>query len=149
PERRAAAIRGTYRLKNLTDRPIDRVDLTLARAVKVVSLELPTGRIETDDRDHGYSVRRLGQPVPPGGETELSFDLAVENPGFVTHDPTTKLVGNGTFSDSYDYSPHLGYLRALELDDPNQRRRQGLPPVVRQPPLDDPRARRNTYISSE
>src|SRR5262249_30196412 len=68
---------------------------------------------------------------------------------FVNNGSSTKIVANGTFFDSYDFFPHVGYVNRAELDDPVERRRRDLPPVQRFPKIDDATAHGNTYASEE
>ncbi len=63
--------------------------------------------------------------------------------------PTRNLVYNGTFFNNFDYFPHIGYEHGLEIGDPNERRRRGLPPPERMPKLEDDSARMNNYITRE
>ncbi|HEY3175870.1 MAG TPA: M1 family aminopeptidase [Candidatus Polarisedimenticolia bacterium] len=149
PETRSVEIRGRYLLVNKTTEPIQAVHVTINPLVTINKLEVEGGRLDMEDARLGYRIFALVSPLAPGAQTRLSFDLAVTNRGFVNNGANTKLVANGTFFDSYDYFPHLGYSRANELDDPNERRRRGLPPVQRFPKIDDAAARMDNYISSE
>ncbi len=149
PETRGVEIRGRYLIRNKTQAPIDAVHLTLNPDVVIRSLAVEGGRVEIEDKDLGYRIFRLDVPVQPGEERRVTFDLSVVNRGFVNDGSNTRLVANGTFFDNYDYFPHLGYSRAGELDDPNERRKRGLPPVQRFPKVDDAAARLNNYLSSE
>ncbi len=56
---------------------------------------------------------------------------------------------NGTFFNSQDFFPHIGYNRGNQLVDPNVRREHGLPPVQRLPDLDDADARWANALSGE
>jgi ABC-2 type transport system permease protein len=149
PETRSVAIRGEYTLQNKTASPIEAVHVALNPEVAVHKLDLPGSRLEMEDRDLGYAVYRLARPLAPGEQTTLSYDLAVESRGFRNNGAVTNVVANGTFFNSFDYFPHLGYSRDRELRDPNERRRHGLPPVVRMPKLEDEGARRNNQLSLE
>jgi ABC-2 type transport system permease protein len=149
PERRAADIRGRYLLRNKSAEPIDVLHLAINPDVKIRSLEVPGGSLEAEDRDQGYRIWKLATPLAPGAEMSVSFDLGVENPGFVNNGLRAEIVANGTFFNNYNFFPHVGYSRQTELDDPNERRRRGLPPVQRFPKIDDEAARRNNYISNE
>ncbi|HXH28706.1 MAG TPA: M1 family aminopeptidase, partial [Candidatus Polarisedimenticolia bacterium] len=149
PERRAVDIRGHYTLRNRTGAPLDRLHLSLNPDVTIRALDPQGGRLETEDRRLGYRVYRLDPPLAPGATMRLAYDLAIENPGFVNDGSRTEFVRNGTFFNSFDYFPHVGYLRSRELQDPNERRRRGLPAVQRFPRIDDAAARANSYISNE
>ncbi|MDP9121433.1 MAG: hypothetical protein M3O15_08715, partial [Acidobacteriota bacterium] len=149
PSERRVAIRGRYRMKNKTARPIDTLHLRINPNVKVRSLGFREHRLVEQDRDLGYSIYRFARPLAPGEEMTLDFALAVENPGFVHHDSDIHIVGNGTFFSQAEYFPGLGYNERGQLIDPNDRRKHHLPPVDRMPKLDDPTARRNNFFSKD
>jgi ABC-type transport system involved in multi-copper enzyme maturation permease subunit len=140
PRRRAADIRGSYRLLNKTDQAIETVHLTINRRVEINRMELTGATPETEDRDVGYYIYRLAEPLQPGAELELTFDLAARNPGFVNNGSDNRLVYNGTFINSGGYFPHIGYSSDGELGDPVERRRHDLPPIQRLPSIDDEEA---------
>jgi aminopeptidase N len=73
----------------------------------------------------------------------------VETRGFPNSRFNTRLVRNGTFFNSYDYFPHLGYVSNFQLIDPSKRKKHGLPPVERLPKIDDESARSNNALSAE
>jgi ABC-type transport system involved in multi-copper enzyme maturation permease subunit len=137
PDRRAVDIRGVYKLRNKTEETIDTLHLTLDPRIDINRLELPDSTLEVEDDEVGYYIYRLAQPLRPGQEFELTFDLAVRNPGFVNNGSDTRVVYNGTFISSGGYFPHIGYSRGGELGDPVERRRHDLPPIQRLPSIDD------------
>jgi len=112
-------------------------------------IDVPGSKLEMEDHDRGYYIYRLSQPMRPGDTLLLGFDVSVENRGFVNDRSNTKIVYNGTFFDSSDYFPHLGYSREFQLQDINKRKKYGLAAVERMPKMDDEAARRNTYITPE
>jgi hypothetical protein len=137
PRRRAVDIRGTYRLRNKTDEIIEALHLTMNPRIDVNHLGLPDSTLEIEDDEVGYYVYHLEEPLQPGQEFELTFDLAVRNPGFVNNGSDTRVVYNGTFINNGGYFPHIGYSRGGELGDPVERRRHDLPPIQRLPSIDD------------
>jgi hypothetical protein len=149
PETRGLDVRGRYLIRNKTTAPVDTVHLWLNPDVTIRSLAVAGARPEMEDPEYGYRIYRLDTPLSPGAETEVTFDLAMRNRGFVNNGASTKLVSNGTFFDNYDFFPHLGYSTSFELLDPNERRKRGLPPVQRLPRIDDAGARMSNYASSE
>ena len=149
PERRAADIRGRYILRNKTAEPIDTLHLSLNSDVNLRRLEIPGGTIAMEDKDLGYRIWKLDPPLAPGADMTVTFDIGVENPGFVNEGLRSEIVANGTFFNNFDYFPHVGYTRTRELEDPNERRRRDLPPVQRFPKIDDEAARMSNYLSSE
>jgi ABC-2 type transport system permease protein len=149
PEDRSVSIRGKYVLQNKTSAPIDHLHLYLNPDVIVHTLAPSGARIEREDKDLGYRIYRLDPPLAPGADMEVRYDLAIENHGFVNNGPRNEIVANGTFFNSADFFPHVGYSKTGELDDPTERRRRDLPPVQRFPKIDDVAARGDNYLSAE
>ncbi|MCP4662031.1 MAG: M1 family metallopeptidase, partial [bacterium] len=145
PRERRVEARGRYLCVNRNQAPLADVHLTVPPEVTVNSLDLPAHREILHDAEHGYRIYRLEQPLEPGAEMELRFDLTVEPRGFVNRGGDTKIVRNGTYFKDRDYFPHFGYYEHRELGDRNLRRKHDLPPVERSAPVDDLRARRNSF----
>jgi hypothetical protein len=149
PERRAASIRGTYRLRNRTQAPIDTVLVTLDPRLEIEKLSIEGAEEKDRDAVHGAFHFAFQPPLEASAETTLAYALRIENPGFVDHDSDLRMLGNGTFFDSERSFPHLGYLEGRELEDPNERRRRGLEPIVRMPALEDPAAADRNYVTAD
>jgi hypothetical protein len=149
PERRAVDIRGRYRLRNVHAAPITDVHVRIDPKVEIRSIEIPTATATLEDRELGYYVYRLAEPLAPAEEREMRFEVAVRNPGFRNGAEDTRVVRNGTFFNNYDYFPTIGYSRSGELEEPNRRREHGLAPVERLPDLDDAEARGRNYLTGQ
>ena len=149
PASRSVDIRGRYILRNKTAVPVEVVHLWLNPLMTIRNLRVAGGHLETEDVELGYRIYRLDAPLAPGAETQVTFDLSRSNRGFVNDNSNTELVYNGTFINNQDYFPHVGYSNANELQDPNERRKRGLPPVQRFPKIDDVEARDRNYLSAE
>jgi ABC-2 type transport system permease protein len=147
PEEREVDLRGIYSLRNRANVPIDSLHLTIPTDLEVRSLVVPGGSPAVIDTVLGYRIYALDTPLQPGADLILSFDLAVRTPGFVTRGSNTNVVHNGTFLNSFQFLPSIGYISAGELQDPNERRKRGLPPAQRMPPIDDEANRNRHYIS--
>src|SRR5262249_41145953 len=129
PENRSVSIRGRYTLENKSGAPIDRLHLYLNPDVTIRSLTPDHGRLDMEDRDLGWRTYHLEPPLAPGERMLVNYDLSLESRGFVNHGSHTEIVRNGTFFDNIAFFPHVGYDKRAELDDPNERRRRGLPPI--------------------
>ncbi|NIP16135.1 MAG: ABC transporter permease subunit [Pseudomonadales bacterium] len=138
PDERRLESRGTARLQNANDEPLSDVHLTLAPWLEINELKLEGARLVAEDQRLGYYQYVLDKPLPTGAETLLSWDLSWINEGFPNSGATTRVVGNGTFVDNSEIAPLFGYDTGRELDDNNDRREYGLPPVERLPKLGDP-----------
>ncbi len=149
PERRAVDIRGRYNLRNKSGSPMATLHVSVNPQATLRSIDAPGLRLEVDDDTLGYRVYTLGAPLAPGAELELSFEVAIENPGFVNNGSNTSIVENGTFFHNLTYFPRIGYSPRSELSDPNDRRRLELPPIRRMPSIDDAAARAHHYLTAE
>ncbi len=149
PDARRVGIRGRYTMTNKTGKGIDTLHVTLNPDVTINEIRIPGARLDMEDARLGYRIYRMETPLAPSATMDVGFDLSILNRGFVNNDSNTKVVRNGTFIDSEEFFPHLGYTRVLELLDPNERRKRGLPPVQRMPKVDDQKARLDTYVSRE
>ena len=151
PQARQYALTGTYRMRNKTGQAIPDVHVLIDRKMTVRALTFTGGATQARaDKEHGYYIYHLAQPLPPGGSVAMNFDLAYAKRGFANGDPNTSIVGNGTFlSVENGGLPFIGYQPNGELTDATDRRKQGLAPRARMASLSDVNARRNTYISND
>ena len=148
PERRAATIRGHYNLLNRTAAPIPELHVTLPPELKA-TITIPGAKVKSRDNEVGYTIYQLAQPLAPGATLPLSFDISVENPGFVNSRPNNDFVENGTFFNNQSYFPHLGYPAGSEIQDRSKRKKYGLGPIQRLAPATDLRARGTNGLSPE
>ena len=148
PRERRADLRGSYRVVNQSSQPIAALHLSVSPRVKIRRLDLPPHRVTLEDRRLGYAIYQLQTPLPPGQEIAVGFHLEISNPGFVNNNADNSVVENGTFFHSRQF-PTFGYLDYRELHDPSQRRRQGLPPVLRMAKIDDMVARHSNDLARD
>ncbi|MEX1365745.1 MAG: M1 family aminopeptidase [Nannocystaceae bacterium] len=148
PHRREAAIAGTIELVNEHEAPIDRLMVTVDPSLQVESLGLPDQALLEHDDELGVRIYRLEPALAPGAHLPFAFALRFSEPGFKNHGSSTQVVDNGTFFNS-GWVPHFGYDRGQELQDPNERRKRGLPERERARPPTDMAARANTYLTAE
>jgi hypothetical protein len=109
PSARRYRVRGTYIVANETPAAIGQVLIALRRGDEP-------------------SLVRFDPPITPGGIRAISFSVTHAN--LDPFAPNHTIVENGSYLTSLDALPALGYRSGWELDDPHQRRRQGLPPAV-------------------
>ncbi len=171
PRQRRVEARGRYLLVNRNAEPLAELHITIPARVTINELELLTGDGQgTDpgpaaasttaystvaysttlsDEEHGYYIYQLDQPMAPGEQIAMHFDLTVENPGFRNNGSDTSVVYNGTFFNNRQYFPSFGYFEGAQLVDRNLRRKYDLPLVHRMAKVDDLFARRNTYLTTD
>ncbi|HEX6085127.1 MAG TPA: M1 family aminopeptidase [Thermoanaerobaculia bacterium] len=150
PERRVVDIRGTYTLVNKTSQPLRELHVSVnPQTLTTWKIDLPGARVKSDDRDFGYTIYTLDQPLAPGASMPMRFQTGFAARGFPNGGSNTNVVENGTFINSFAYFPHLGYNGGIELQDRNKRRKYGLGELERQAPPTDMRARMNNQLSGE
>ena len=149
PSERRVEIRGRYRVANTGKEPLAEIHMTIPRRVKVNKLDFPAHTEKLHDTRFGYRIYTLAVPLQPGEEMTIGFDLTVRNRGFENRSTDNSIVENGTFFNNRQYFPSFGYSDGGELQDPNERRKRGLPQVHRMAKVDDLVARGNTYIAND
>jgi ABC-type transport system involved in multi-copper enzyme maturation permease subunit len=128
PERRAASIRGSYRLVNPGAVPIDSVHLTAnpQLAIGAIAFDRPARSVLADER-LGYHVYALARPLLPGDSLRLSFDVRFAPRGFGNSGVPMSVTANGTRL-PLDQLPVVGYQRQREITSARERRANGLSP---------------------
>jgi ABC-type transport system involved in multi-copper enzyme maturation permease subunit len=139
PEERRVESRGTARLVNATETPIEDLFVSLNPLLTVNSVQIDGGTLQESDEDQGFYRYRLDPPLAPGQTTSASWSLSWINEGFPNARPTNRVVANGTFVANFEIMPQIGYDSNRELGDNNTRRKHDLPPVERLPKLGDPK----------
>jgi hypothetical protein len=84
--------------------------------------------------------------LQPGEQRTLGFRTTLEERGFRNSVPLTRLVANGTFLESWQIAPTVGFSRHDLLQGRNKRRQHGLPPELRPPRLEDDAARAYSIV---
>ncbi|MCY1054354.1 M1 family aminopeptidase [Nannocystis sp. SCPEA4] len=150
PTRGQATYKGTLRLVNKTGVAIPAVHLYLRDELTIRELRFDrASEVEHDDKRLRYMIHRLAEPLAPGGELVLHFDLADQLEGFANGGRATAIVENGTFVSSDGIVPTIGYNRGFELENDDDRKEHDLPERERMPSIDDEAARANTYIATD
>lgn len=151
PDERRARVRGTYRLRNETGRPIARPLLALQPELEVAKLEFDRpARIAPAEPENPYRRVDLATPWQPGEEMGLTFDLTLESRGFAnSQSGLFSVVENGTFLPSSLLLPGFGYDPSFEIADPRRRKKLELPRRDPLPPWNDPWGRANTPLSAD
>jgi len=146
PAQGASEISGTYRFINRTAQAIDSLHVPLhpEAAVRAMSLDR-AARIVVDDTTLHYRIYALARPLAPGDSIALTFDLAFRPRGFRNAGAPTAVTSNGVYLDR-SWFPTLGYQSGRELADPEERRKQGLPPRLPPPSAGDVEARGGEHI---
>ena len=127
PDQRQALISGTYTLVNKSELAIDTIHL--ATASEVETEDVTFGRAATPvlvDGDLGHSIYTLQQPLQPGDSMQISFEVRFQPQGFANRGIDNTVVRNGTFVDSRQWMPAIGYQPTRELASVGDRKKHGL-----------------------
>ena len=151
PAERRIDVDGHYVLVNKHDKPIDELLVQLptfpTRDYKV-DLDFPAHTVALADRQQGFYLYKLAQPLAPGTSMQFGFRMHVAYNGFANEPVGEQIVHNGTFIDSFAF-PHFCYDENRQLNDNNDRRKYGLGPAQRLPKRDDAAAHGNNLISCD
>jgi ABC-2 type transport system permease protein len=145
PGERRAVTKGIYRLRNLTAQAIPDIHVrVLGDELELARVTLAGARLISDDARYRYRIYRLDRPMQPGEERVLAFETRLRLRGFRNQPTFTRLVENGTFLTESHLLPAIGLVRAGMLQDPDARRRYGLPEAPGIAKLEDLAATANT-----
>ncbi len=141
PSQQQVRMRGTYTLENKTALPISTVHVLIAQGELVTVDKLEFGvpaKLTANDARVGMRTYELVSPLPPGGITELTFDLATGAHGFTNTGAFTDVEYNGSFVNAQSLAPLIGYQPHAEITSDRDRKKFGLPPGERARDRDDP-----------
>ncbi|HEX9172267.1 MAG TPA: M1 family aminopeptidase [Telluria sp.] len=146
PEQRRVAVKGNYVLENKTDQPLDTLRLQVDPDVETRWTNMPAHQVVLNDKNLGFSILKLAQPMQPGARLPLDFVVDVRRPGFSNSGRPDTINLNGTFFNNAEFFPNLGYQARYELTDRNERRKRGLGEPERMAKLENKAAQANTMF---
>ena len=149
PEQRRVMIRGSYVLENKTGKPLDTLPLQVNPDVDTTWSKLPAHQVVLNDKEFGFSILKLAQPMQPGERLPLEFVVDVRRPGFSNKGTADTINLNGTFFNNRAFFPQLGYQPDAELRDRNERRKRGLGEPERMAKLENAAARQHSMFGPE
>jgi len=149
PAERRMEARGRYALINDTGAPVSVLHVRFTNDdVRIVDLQVPGAKLESDDARNRYRIYRFATPLAPGATASLSFATQRWQRGFRANGDDTSTVANGTFLNNSDFAPQIGMDRSGMLTDRAKRRKYGLPAELRMAKLEDTRAQDRNYIGN-
>ena len=149
PDRRMVRIQGSYRLRNRTDQPIDRIlihvvpDDTEITQLTVGDEQGPAAA----DLQGGHYVFELTRPMASGEIRLLKFAVIYRKRGFTNHRNDSRIVDDGTYFGIANV-PHVGYNPRTELLDNRVRARYGLVAKERVASINDDLALQSTFLGA-
>ncbi|HYK00159.1 MAG TPA: M1 family aminopeptidase [Thermoanaerobaculia bacterium] len=131
PRRRAATIRGSYRLENRSNARIDAIHVATPGGVETttVSFDRPS-LLSVSDEDLDYRIYALERALEPGESLRMQFGVEIESRAFQIQG-TPAVVRNGSYithrpRNGDHWLPLVGYQAPRELNDPAVRKKYGL-----------------------
>lgn len=149
PEQRTLRVKGHYTLENKSAKPLTEIHITQDTRATVQPLRFgQVAKLVRADHALGFSTYELSSPLAPGARLPLEFELVYAPKGLFGLGQDLPVVGNGTFFNN-SLLPHIGYQQTMELRDPRDRKKHGLPTQERALPRDDPKGLANNYIGTD
>ena len=101
-----------------------------------------------DDAENKYRIYRFDRSLAPGARLAVDFAVTREQAGFPARGEDTNLIANGSFINNSDFMPQIGMSQDGFLQDRAKRRKYGLIPERRLPPLGDKAALERNYLGN-
>ncbi|MEL6562187.1 MAG: ABC transporter permease, partial [Bacteroidota bacterium] len=131
--------KGYYILRNKSDQPINEIYIQNRIGDDFTNIVKIAGKEADESFDQfGFEIFKLPEPMLPGQELKLDFEVIFETNGFQEGRSDNSVIYNGTFFNNF-YFPTIGYDRDYELRDDDDRLEYGMQPVERMMERDDPR----------
>ncbi len=150
PEKQSMKANGVFKYKNYSKEPISQIFLNTSNEANINLLAWnKIISFEHYDKIQNVNIYDLAQPLKPDEEIELTFQLDVQPKGFKNSGFSTKIVENGTFFNSSDFFPIIGYNNHKEIFSEKIRKKYNLTKKNLMNALNNEKARNKTYLSQE
>lgn len=114
PMENAYSIQGTYILKNLTERPVERILFNFDKALQLEKAVF-TSKNQLSELKKHIQVLPLTTSLTPGNEAELEFSLHYQWHPVNGHNLMNTIIANGSFVRISRYFPAIGYQPDFEI----------------------------------
>lgn len=150
PYDRSMNIAGTIFLKNISKSAIDSVFINLPTSgLNLETFTLDGNKVNAVDEYYGMFVSKLIKPLHPGDSIPLVFKYTYTEKGFANSGNTPTIAENGTFVNSKQVFPQIGYADYQELEDKDKRKKYELPIKKRMASITDSTMYENTYLGND
>ncbi len=137
PEQRRLEVSSKHLIKNKTDLDIDTIYVTFPPSAQVLNTAINKARVSDVDETFNYYSFTLDKILKPEEIREFTFDLIIQQQGFVHAQPDLSLVKNGTFIRNNQITPHIGFNPKYRITDEKVRKAYNLPSLNRMAKLED------------
>jgi hypothetical protein len=138
PSERDATIRTTYKLVNISAKPVTEIHFLPDDEFDTTTpvFDRPS-RQRIDDKELYYQIHGLDTPLQPGDSLRVSFEVRFKPHGFSNSGIDPSISRTSTYLDGNDWLPVIGYERAREVASRASRQEHDLPERAEIPTLDD------------
>lgn len=138
-------------VKNKSDQEIRELHFTMPTLSDSILIDIGGATVKLRDNRLNYRIFNLNKSLRSNDSLLVRIDVWKINKGFENEVSFTQLTQNGTFFNSADVLPTIGYNEGYEISDKNKRAKLKLPKKQRSPKLNenDLASRANTYISHD
>jgi ABC-type transport system involved in multi-copper enzyme maturation permease subunit len=147
PETQSLEAEVLYTLENKSQAPIQ--ELFLHIPLKSFQFKLEFDRpaeLVKADKEMNLFIYKFKDAVTPGALVQMTYRIEYLPLGFSEKARENRIVANGTFFNSTDYFPSIGYDPDREISLDKEREKFGLKPKPRANPIDDKNALNFTYL---
>lgn len=127
PDAGKYTVQGSYVLRNETSQPVTTLWFGVDPEVTHISFAVPGATAAKADPLFKQYWYTLTQPLQPGKEMNMQFNMEVERSSFDRFNSEHSIVDNGSYVELEKYMPHLGYNNRYETEDITIRKKHGLP----------------------
>ena len=131
PRRRAARVRGTYRLENRGSSRIDTIHVVTSSGAEATGISFDrASRVTLADESLDYRIYALDRALEPGESVRMHFQVAIK-PSIFAKYGFPPIVPNGSIlmhrpGQANHWIPLVGYQAAREHNNPSVRKKHGL-----------------------
>jgi len=134
PAERNVNVKADVELTNETEVAIDSLHFYYNEDWET-SVVIPNSGLVFKDETYLLNIFKLNNPLQPGESIIINIENKYSTKGFKNNRGNTNIINNGTFLNSDQVMPIMGYNEACELSDKNTRKKYGLAPKERMPRL--------------
>ncbi len=116
PRKGEAVINGRYRLKNGGTMEIDTIHISLSPDVATNGIQFSReARTVLRDEELGHLIYVLKEPLLPNDVIQMAFKVRFKRVGFTNNGIETSVINNGSYFQSSDWLPAIGYQESREI----------------------------------
>lgn len=146
PEENRYEVKGTYKLINNAEKPIDSLLLYIDRNSKLISVEIPNAKKLDDVSQFQHDWYRLEKPLQQHQKMKMSFVFESSWSPFKGHTAFNSIIENGSFMRMSRYFPTFGYQDSNEISSEKERAKRHLPNQTPLKKLEDKSKVENDFI---